>query len=552
MGAQHDFHRRRQLEWRSVLTNAFESSNQAIGRGIRDPHGGVTRAASGCQSEPRRGFFCWADAEVDRFAGRVGERTRAFGEHEPRASEPLWAVLHHPSGAKISASLFIGGSDKNDVAAQRDMQAVEFEKGEQLKDAERLHIEGATAPQIAVTHKAGEGVDGPKGATNGHDIHVIEEDQSRLGAVALQTSDDVAAARSGFGNLEGYSFSLENLCAPLRGESFITRRICSVDGDVCGKFLDSFVLESLPVRRCGISSRLRACQRSQRKQRDRDKNGAEKNQTLHETLLKERTALGRHRGLCLGVASHMVARKVFDHGAEDDEAVGGTEGGFDGALRMRHHAHHIALAIADASDCSKRAIRIGGVFDMAFGRSVTKNDLAIPFEFGERCRIAKIISFHVGDGDFQNLTCLRGAGERRVRVFDADIHVAADETQIAIAQHRAGEQARFKKNLKPVANAEHEAAAAGKAFDSAHDGRKARNGAGAEIVAESKTAGKNDDVAAGNLFGAMPEELDVLTKDSADVVICVIVAIRTGKHYDTEFHCAESPQEDSNTSARLS
>jgi hypothetical protein len=45
----------------------------------------------------------------------------------------------------------------------------------------------------------------------------------------------------------------------------------------------------------------------------------------------------------------------------------------------------------------------------------------------------------------------------------------------------------------------------------------------------------------------MPEEFDLLAKDCADGVVGVVVTIRAGKHYDTEFHRVESPHKDSNT-----
>ena len=106
---------------------------------------------------------------------------------------------------------------------------------------------------------------------------------------------------------------------------------------------------------------------------------------------------------------------------------------FHGALRMRHQADHIALAIAEAGDGVERAIGIrveiieAGIAPV--GVNVAKNDLFVAFEFGERGRVAEIIAFHVRDRHFQNLAGVRGAGEWRVRVFHANVHLAAEEAQ---------------------------------------------------------------------------------------------------------------------------
>src|ERR1700722_11541408 len=51
--------------------------------------------------------------------------------------------------------------------------------------------------------------------------------------------------------------------------------------------------------------------------------------------------------------------KRLDQGAQDHQAVGPTQRGFDGALGMRHQADHVALAIGDAGDEVERSIGIG-------------------------------------------------------------------------------------------------------------------------------------------------------------------------------------------------
>ena len=62
-----------------------------------------------------------------------------------------------------------------------------------------------------------------------------------------------------------------------------------------------------------------------------------------KTNQRRRRAQESRGGLC-------GADERFDHGAENNQAVGGVEGGFDGALGMRHKPGDVALAVADARD----------------------------------------------------------------------------------------------------------------------------------------------------------------------------------------------------------
>ena len=101
--------------------------------------------------------------------------------------------------------------------------------------------------------------------------------------------------------------------------------------------------------------------------------------------------------------------------------------------------------------------------------------------------------------------------------------------QSFIAHHRAGQQPGFAENLETVADAENQAAGTRESIHRFHYRRKARNGAGAQIIAVGEPAGQDDDVAAGEIFGLVPDEFDGLVEDVGDGVVSVVVAIRAGK-----------------------
>src|SRR5713226_1076859 len=176
---------------------------------------------------------------------------------------------------------------------------------------------------------------------------------------------------------------------------------------------------------------------------------------------------------------------------------------------MGHETGYVALAVANAGDVADRAVGIADVVsflysrkvtDGTFGSGVAENDLAIFLEFGERGFVAIVITVGVRDGNLENLALLRGVGKRRIRLLDADVHVAADEAQGTIAHHRAREQTRFAKNLEPVANTQNHAAALRKFLDRLHYRGKTRDGARAKIIAVGKSAGQDDGVAICEVF----------------------------------------------------
>src|SRR4029077_16217495 len=160
---------------------------------------------------------------------------------------------------------------------------------------------------------------------------------------------------------------------------------------------------------------------------------------------------------------------------------------------------------------------------------VMKNNLPVAFEFGERVRVTEIVAVHVSDGHFQHLPLLRRASKRRIRAFHTNVHLPAEEAQTLVAHHCAGEQSGFEKNLKSVTDTEDQPARARKTIHRFHHRGKARDSARAQVITESESARKNDDVAARQLVGLVPDEFNRLAEDGADGIKGIVVAIRSGK-----------------------
>src|SRR5262245_17329265 len=94
-----------------------------------------------------------------------------------------------------------------------------------------------------------------------------------------------------------------------------------------------------------------------------------------------------------------------DERMKDAQTGCGAHQRLRGALRMRHHAHHVALFIEHAGDVAQRAI---GIIEVA------ESDAVFGFQFIQRAIVGDVAPFAVGDGHDQLGSWCDGAGEWRV------------------------------------------------------------------------------------------------------------------------------------------
>ena len=118
----------------------------------------------------------------------------------------------------------------------------------------------------------------------------------------------------------------------------------------------------------------------------------------------------------------------------------------------------------------------------------------------------------------------------------AEVDLLADVVQAGVAHQRAGQQAGLAQDLEAIADAEHQAAGAGKLLHRLHDRGEARDGAGAQVIAIGEAAGDQDGVAALEVFRGMPEIGHWLPSDCVDDVVGVVVAVGAGEDQNAEFH----------------
>jgi len=117
---------------------------------------------------------------------------------------------------------------------------------------------------------------------------------------------------------------------------------------------------------------------------------------------------------------------------------------------------------------------------------------------------------------------------------DADVNLFAVEPHVAIAQHRAGQQARLEQHLEAVADAEHRSAGLCELDHRGHDRRKARDRAGPEVVAVREPAREDHDVGPLEARLLVPDALGLLAEHGRRGVIAVVIAVRSRKDDDGE------------------
>src|SRR5256885_1222112 len=94
----------------------------------------------------------------------------------------------------------------------------------------------------------------------------------------------------------------------------------------------------------------------------------------------------------------MLAPLLCSHysgeGLENLEAISAAEGGFTGALGVRHHAENIAARAADSGNVVERSIGTGSGRDFARRGRITENDALIALQLGERGVVAEVVAVH--------------------------------------------------------------------------------------------------------------------------------------------------------------
>jgi hypothetical protein len=99
----------------------------------------------------------------------------------------------------------------------------------------------------------------------------------------------------------------------------------------------------------------------------------------------------------------------------------------------------------------------------------------------------------VTNRDADDIASLEPIGQWSVDALDPESDRAGNEMKMLVPDQRAGEQAGFTENLKPVADAEDRPTGMGVLLNRGHDRTEPRDGAAAEVVTVTESTGQDDD-----------------------------------------------------------
>ena len=132
--------------------------------------------------------------------------------------------------------------------------------------------------------------------------------------------------------------------------------------------------------------------------------------------------------------------------------------------------------------------------------AIPERNAPLGLDSSNRVIVGDEVSLAVGDGEFDHLARRVAAGERRLGVLDPDVLHFADEAELRVAHQHAGQKAGFAKDLKAVADPEHEAPARSVVGDRPHDRRSRGDCAAAQIVTVREAARQDDEIEARRQF----------------------------------------------------
>ncbi len=93
---------------------------------------------------------------------------------------------------------------------------------------------------------------------------------------------------------------------------------------------------------------------------------------------------------------------VIEQALKQGQAVRVEQVAVGCALRVGHHAHHVAALVADASDVLRRAVGVGFGRNRTVGRRVAKHDLTLVVEGLEGILVSMVSALAMGNGYLVN------------------------------------------------------------------------------------------------------------------------------------------------------
>src|ERR1700722_15851927 len=157
----------------------------------------------------------------------------AFIDQELRVPEQVRLMCDEPVRAR-AFGFFVGYSEKDYVAVEFHLLALQHDHHNQLREAFIFHVLCAASPEPPVLDLAAEGRNFPVCGIAGDHIHVVEQDDRllRFRGGMRYARPNITAARGKFENAILNSFLIENLFVKRNSAHLMSGRVRGVDAQV--------------------------------------------------------------------------------------------------------------------------------------------------------------------------------------------------------------------------------------------------------------------------------------------------------------------------------
>jgi hypothetical protein len=162
--------------------------------------------------------------------------------------------------------------------------------------------------------------------------------------------------------------------------------------------------------------------------------------------------------------------------------------------------------------------------------------LVVGVKFRESFLVGEIATFAMSNRNAQKFVSRDLAGERGVTRDGLEENMLTTKLEGAVADQRAGEQAGFTQDLKPVAYAKHKPTIGREGLNRFHYRTEPGDGAGPQIIAITEAA--RDDYGIGSSQGVVfvPNQPSGVPHDIAQDMNRILVTVRGWKLEDGEVH----------------
>ena len=188
---------------------------------------------------------------------------------------------------------------------------------------------------------------------------------------------------------------------------------------------------------------------------------------------------------------------------EDCSSVNVAEDFACTSLRVRHHTEDVASTVQNARNTFRRAVWSAGSQYASVRFAVGEGDSVFCLEHVERVIVRDVPALVMGDMDLERP--VDSSSPPAICVDGLQMHLSAEKPTALVSDQSAGQDAGFREDLEPIANADDRLALFGKPLDLGYDRGESGYRSASQVIAISEPSGNHDRLEAIERGVSMPD-----------------------------------------------